>query len=108
MRLSGSFFPLKILYLVASRPGRKAKNKPVVTEDPVNGNGDEKNGSADGQKPEINSITKDLQLINFSQDILSSLVSPIRKDLIFGEKTNLTIIIKFSFRKVGSQGNCHF
>ena len=94
--------------MVASRPGRKAKNKPVVTEDPLNGNGEDKNGLAEGQKPEINSITKDLQLINFSQDILSSLVSPIRKDLIFGEKIILTIIIKFHLRKVGSQGNRDF
>ena len=38
----------------------------------------------EGLKQDNNSITKDLQLINFNQDILNSLVSPLRKDLIFG------------------------
>lgn len=74
----------KILKKTASRPGRKAKNKPINTEETNNaGNSEETNNF--GEIQEGNTINKDLQMINFNQDILNSLVSPLRKDLIFGK-----------------------
>lgn len=78
-----SFFLIKL----ASRPGRKAKNKPTIIEDPIsNGNLEEKNiNEGQNGKNEFSSLSKDIELINFNQDILNSLVSPLRKDFVFGE-----------------------
>lgn len=84
-----------IFFILASRPGRKAKNKAIIAEENGGiGNLEEKN-SIETIKPDVSSLTKDLELINYNQDILNSLVSPLRKDFVFGCFLNIFLLMKF-------------
>lgn len=99
------------------RPGRKAKPKPLPPtpqdnqNNGQNGKPQNNNSTNDGEKPMFAEETKQGEALVLScNDVLDSLVSPLRLDYVFGKLSILKLFISMNcflcFRKMESKRNC--